>query len=249
MSHNERGEGPATHWPVNLFLPLFFLHCGSTLDIQAMAVSHQCLVKHYSVRQASVLCGGGQYWVQHILCTAKARLLLVWKMADSLCCVDKLLITTNENIIHLSFINSYFWEANKQKVICHQKDDVHRPPWQPDVLAADLWSGLSWSHPKPICTQSLWVRFQTWDLGSLHVPVLQPLKTLHWRALHWPSVGLVTLSWVNPNCKPPCKDPRIPVTLSVQEVVMKKWTSGPIPNVRVMPLIFHFNNLASDQRI
>lgn len=128
--------------------------------------------------------GGGQYWVQHILCTAKARLLLVWRMADSLGCVDKLLITTNGNLIHLSFINGYFSETNKQKVICLQKDDVSRLPMT-------NWHPGSW----PL----LWVVRVAGSIPNIVLVFCSNWRCwLHWWALHWPSVELVTLFWLEP---------------------------------------------------
>lgn len=175
VSHSGRGgKAPAIRRPVSPFLTSVSLAVVRLQTFKRWQESHQRLCQTLP-RQAGqcFAVGRGQRWVRQILCTTKARSLLVWRMADSPGCVDKLLITTNGNIIHLSLINSYFWETNKQKVICPQQDDIHSS-------AATSWHLGSWSlistkgcgyDPQPVCL--CWFSLAT--PASLCSP-----KTLRW---------------------------------------------------------------------
>lgn len=228
MSHSGRGKGPG-HSPSRLaFSYLCFSRCGSTPDVQAIARVTEASLSNTAASSRAVFfvvvgAGGGQRWVRQILCTTKARSLLVWRMADSPGCVDKLLITTNGNIIHLSLINSYFWETNKQKVICPQQDDIHSS-------AATSWHLGSWSlistkgcgyDPQPVCL--CWFSLAT--PASLCSPkdVAVTLKLFVGAS---ELVGPVMNWWLCPGCTPTATHLAQAPASSAQQVVMGKWMGG-----------------------
>lgn len=190
-------------------------------------------VKHCRVKQGSVLLwwwwglgvGGSQRWVRQILCTTKARSLLVWRMADSPGCVDKLLITTNGNIIHLSLINSYFWETNKQKVICPQQDDIHSS-------AVTSWHLGSWSlistkgcgYDAPTCVPVLVFSCHSgFSVQSKDVAV-----TLKLFVGASELVGPVMNWWLCPGCTPTATHLAQARASCAQQVVMGKWMGGSV---------------------
>lgn len=192
-----------------------------------MAQLCQCLVRHcqYQAGQCLMWFRGLTFECNTSCSQQKPALLLSWRMPDSLCCVDKLLITTNWDLIQLTFVSSYFWETNKQKVICPPvKDAVHQPLWQPDILEADLW--LSGSHPQPSHTQitvGAIPNRRLWEFARRRVGCQQLLKTFCWCqwAQHCPSVDLVALFWENPKCKSLREGLNVPVIPGAQEVTIR----------------------------